>query len=566
MQQEEFEQHISKFFDKAGVRLLKRGSDYDNNINYPAYILLDAKRKSYYFTETDVQTISTEIEPTITNFAEDSNLPLNVAYPLYKIGQDISANNNQFSIEKEDLSILECKSSLIISEENSTVIKEYLTNNAFKFQTVPLKGQFLVIFFDKGMENNLIELYSKYDVATNSTIEDDIAPVFTPKDDSDVENINLSTAQKDNFDAETPIVEPREEINSDTPQEEVPETAEEIAEDELLESIDLSDLLKPAKEEDAPKDETEADLLYGKLINEQAEQIEVSKSGPVEKTLDEIPDGIISSEDIQDMSENSNDSSVDKKTAKKLAKEAKKQAKIEKKQQKKAEKYTYENRNKPWLDVPGKIATNIIAIIFFLPVYVLNKIVGRFLPPFVLYWFAAIIAIYGGYQIVYSLLPQPLSDVFVGEVNNALSNMQTHIVEITEEQDLNGMIGVSLEMMKSSSVVFYSSLQGVDMLMNKGYLLQYLLGFGASILIFPAFRFIGKTITIFSILSYFMLPVVTYSQAMLIKHSFELPEISLTAAAIQFIVYIYPLLLLFTVLYISSALVPDENTRKEVLP
>ena len=45
-----------------------------------------------------------------------------------------------------------------------------------------------------------------------------------------------------------------------------------------------------------------------------------------------------------------------------------------------------------------------------------------------------------------------------------------------------------------------------------------------------------------------------------------MPDISLTASAVHFIVYIYPLLLLFAVLYISSALVPDKNTRKEVLP
>ena len=100
----------------------------------------------------------------------------------------------------------------------------------------------------------------------------------------------------------------------------------------------------------------------------------------------------------------------------------------------------------------------------------------------------------------------------------------------------------------------------------QNYLLQYLLGFAAVIMIFPAFRFIGKTITIFSVLSYFLLPVVSYSQSILIQHCFNMPEISLTAAAVNFIVYIYPLLLLFAVLYISSALVPDKNTRKEVLP
>ena len=189
-----------------------------------------------------------------------------------------------------------------------------------------------------------------------------------------------------------------------------------------------------------------------------------------------------------------------------------------------------------------------------------------FFPPFVLYWFTAIIAIFGGYQFMFSLLPQPLSDVFLNEANNALSIIQNYKIDIPEGQAVNDIAQTSIAMMKSSAIAFYGSLKGVDVLMNNGYLLQYLLGFGAAMMIFPAFRFLGKTITIFSVLSYFLLPVVTFSQSMLIQQCFNISEINLTAAAISFIVYIYPLLLLFAVLYISSALVPDKNTRKEVLP
>ena len=261
-----------------------------------------------------------------------------------------------------------------------------------------------------------------------------------------------------------------------------------------------------------------------------------------------------------------NTSSNDKKNAKLKNKEEKRQAKLAKKRAKEAEKYTYENRNKPWLDIPGKIAANIIGIIFFLPAYILNKIVGRFLPPFVIYWLTAIIAIYGGYQFVFSLLPQPLSDVFLKEANNAVNMIQNYKIDMPDGQAVSDIAEMSIAMMKSSAIAFYGSLKGVEILMNNGYLLQYSLGFGAVIMIFPAFRFIGKTITIFSVISYFMLPVVTYSQSMLIQHSFNMPDISLTASAVHFIVYIYPLLLLFAVLYISSALVPDKNTRKEVLP
>ena len=584
MQQQEFEQSISKFFEKAGVRLIKKGEGYDDEITFPAYILLDTKRKAYYFTETDVQTIDSDAAPYISQLAADANLSESNANALFRIGQDISKNNNQFSIESDDLSSLDCKSALIISEENSAEIKEYLSSNSYKFQTVPLKGQFLVVFFDKGMEDNLINLYKKYAGSAEPLLEedDDIAPVFAPKEDSSIEDIDLSAPKNNNFDAETPLVEPKtdNDINlntsadkTETAANNTEETSADKEEDELLDSIDLSDLLKPAQEDDTPKDETEAELLYGKLLNEQADKIEVSNNGPVEKTLDEIPEGIISEEEIKDMASSDSDKEsaapLDKKAAKLKAKEEKRQAKLAKKREKEAEKYTYENRNRPWLDIPGNIAANIIGIIFFLPVYILNKLnklVKSFFPPFVLYWFTAIIAIFGGYQFMFSLLPQPLSDVFLNEANNAISMIQNYQAATAEGETVSETVQTAVTMLKSCAIAFYGSLKGVDVLMNNGYLLQYLLGFAAVMMIFPAFRFIGKTITIFSVLSYFLLPVVTFSQSMLIQQCFNITEITLTAAAVNFIVYVYPLLLLFAVLYISSALVPDKNTRKEVLP
>ena len=584
MQQQEFEQSISKFFEKAGVRLIKKGEGYDDEITFPAYILLDTKRKAYYFTETDVQTIDSDVAPYISQLAADANLSESNANALFRIGQDISKNNNQFSIESDDLSSLDCKSALIISEDNSAEIKEYLSSNSYKFQTVPLKGQFLVVFFDKGMEDNLINLYKKYAGSAEPLLEedDDIAPVFAPKEDSSVGDIDLSAPKNNNFDAETPLVEPKtdNDINlntsadkTETAANNTEETSADKEEDELLDSIDLSDLLKPAQEDDTPKDETEAELLYGKLLNEQADKIEVSNNGPVEKTLDEIPEGIISEEEIKDMASSDSDKEsaapLDKKAAKLKAKEEKRQAKLAKKREKEAEKYTYENRNRPWLDIPGNIAANIIGIIFFLPVYILNKLnklVKSFFPPFVLYWFTAIIAIFGGYQFMFSLLPQPLSDVFLNEANNAISMIQNYQAATAEGETVSETVQTAVTMLKSCAIAFYGSLKGVDVLMNNGYLLQYLLGFAAVMMIFPAFRFIGKTITIFSVLSYFLLPVVTFSQSMLIQQCFNITEITLTAAAVNFIVYVYPLLLLFAVLYISSALVPDKNTRKEVLP
>ena len=277
------------------------------------------------------------------------------------------------------------------------------------------------------------------------------------------------------------------------------------------------------------------------------------------------------------------DSRLDKKAAKQQAKEEKKQARLAKKREQEAQKYTYENRNKSWLDIPGRIFANIIGILFFLPMYVLNKLLGRFLPPFVLYWLAAIVAVFGVYQMVFSLIPQPFSSTFQEAANTAMQHIQSFDTEIEKMYSTDNMTvtdnktaanesveydiaQTSLTMMKSSAVMFYAFLKSIDVVMNKGILLQYLLGFAASMLVIPAFRFIGKTLTIFAVISYFLLPLIAYSQSRLIDYAFTLNEVNLTAAAVTFLVYVYPVILFFVVLYISSALVPDKETRREVLP
>lgn len=584
MQQQEFELSMAKFFEKAGVQIVKKGEGYSDDTNLPAYILLDKKRKSYYAAESDVFDNAIEDE-NISKFMADASLSENAAHAVYTLSKAANSLDDSFSLnDGTDLSALTLKYSLVISEENSNFVKEYLENNAYKFQSVPLKGKFLVIFIDESMKKKLSSIYSFYNQTDgqeddNMLSDEDIAPVFEPKDDTIVDNIDLNTKTND-FDAETPLVSPK---NDD-------ESKEDIDEEEMLDSIDLNDLIKPKEAADMPKDETEADLLYGKFLNEQTEKIEVSNTGPVEKSLDEIPEGLIDEEDIKEMTSNDDTNKsaktqekMDKKAAKQQAKEEKKQARLAKKREQEAQKYTYENRNKSWLDIPGRIFANIIGILFFLPMYVLNKLLGRFLPPFVLYWLAAIVAVFGVYQTVFSLIPQPFSSTFQEAANTAMQHIQSFDTEIEKMYSTDNMTvtdnktaanesveydiaQTSLTMMKSSAVMFYAFLKSIDVVMNKGILLQYLLGFAASMLVIPAFRFIGKTLTIFAVISYFLLPLIAYSQSRLIDYAFTLNEVNLTAAAVTFLVYVYPVILFFVVLYISSALVPDKETRREVLP
>ncbi len=574
MQQQDFEQSLSKFFDKAGVRVIKKGEGYEDKDGFPSYVLLDVKRSSYYAAETDVVD-NMEMEDNITKLAADTSLSQNNSYALYSLAKSIYSMGKDFTLTQgDDLSLLKRKAALIISEENSTSMQEYLKNNGYSIQAVPSKNNFLVMFLDENNFNKLSGLYKTYKGIEE---DDDIAPIFEPKDDAAPENINLNKSSGV-FDAETPLVSPQEEdqlplLNSkdlkpvNNNQE---ESKEDLEEDEMLDNIDLNDLLKPSEDENAPKDDTEADLLYGKFLNEQTEKIEVSNAAPVEKNINEIPEGIISEEDIKEIKEDADGTSKAKaKMDKKQAKEEKKAAQLAKK---KAAKEAAANSGEKHsiLDFPGRLFSNLIGLIFFLPVYLLKKITGRFLPPFIIYWLAAVVAVFGLYQTAFqtvsSFIPESCVINFQEKGNKAIQTMQSFNVEVPKGEKISPVAVTSINMVKNDAVMFYGLLHGIDALLNKGYLLHYLLGLAALLLIIPVFRKIGKTLTIFSVLSYFLLPLAVSYQSKIIEYAFTLSEASLTASLVTFSVYVYPIIVLLILLFISSAFVPDEHKRSEVLP
>ena len=160
MQQQDFEQSMSKFFDKAGVRIIKKGEGYEDSENMPSYILLDTKRGAYYAAETDIQD-NMAVTDNITTFAEDSSLTQNNAYAIYSLSKAACFMDSSFSLNTgDDISALKLKSALIISDENSSQMKTYLENNGYKFQSVPLKNQFLVIFLDESEKKQLVSIYN----------------------------------------------------------------------------------------------------------------------------------------------------------------------------------------------------------------------------------------------------------------------------------------------------------------------------------------------------------------------------------------------------------------------
>lgn len=551
-----FEAAMSKFFDKAGVRLLKKGEDYDADEKSPSYILLDLKRKSFYLAETDVRDEEAE-NNAAAGFSAASSLNDVCSRAVMGLGGAINGYSDTFTINSgEDLSSLTRKSSLIISDENGKSVSDYLSAQGISFQSVPSKDAFLVMFFDAAASDKIVSICQEYDNGEGD------AAIIPDTDTADgAEGDTEAEAAAADEDA-APAGAAPDDIAPAAPEESAADDELHPDEEEMLDNIDLSDLLKPKEAEEEPKDEAEATVLYSKLLKEEMEKIEVSDTAPVEKSLDDVPDGIIDEEMLKEMSSDGDSDNV-KSKGKSDKKKDKKEKAVKEKKKAATEKSETPKRERRFLDIPGVLCANIIGILFFLPAYILNKLFKRFLPPFVIYWLASMAAVFGLYQTVFSFVPIPY-DMFIEPANNAVHAMST-VSATAEGKEASPAELVSSEMIRQGAVMFYGELHIAEFL-KSGWLLHYLSAFAAVLMIIPAFRRIGKTLTVFSLLSYIALPFAVFAQARIIEYAFSADDLNLTAALIYFTICFLPVIFAFLNIYFSSALIPDEDKHREVIP
>lgn len=561
MDKQLFENTLAEFLNKAGVTLLKNGTDYNSieNIVLPAYILVDSKRHSIYLAETNSDDIDvSEITEQISSFSEENSISSDTAKAVTALGRDYKNFPKDFKIDSltEDLSNFTIKTSLVLTEELKNETVNFLKSKNINFQNADYKNKLSVFFFDLNNSQQIADIYNSLqspdtaDVPAENNlsqeqeageeISDDIEPVFQPKENNAESTENTNSIN--NIDINSIPA------NDNTGIEYIPEENKEDDDDELnpddeamLENLDIAALTAPAAQEDEPKDSVEEELLYGKILKEQSDIAAQNQTKSIEGTFNPENMQEIRNEPAKNVTFNSKEEN-----------------------NKTAEKQPADRKKFAFFDIPNKIASNIIGILFFLPVYILNKLTGRFLPPFVIYWIGALPAIFGFYQLVLPFFPRPLGSILESTAKNTTNAVDKFISGIQSASD--NVTSSASFLMEQDKMILLSQKDVIDMMSSGGWLLHYMLGFAAVLMIIPVFRTFGKTLTIFSMLTYFLIPSVVKIQSIIINYALHLENMTKTAAILNFSAGVFPYIALIIIFYISAQLIPDSNKRKEVLP
>lgn len=542
MDKKKFELKMENFFEKAGVTLLKKGEDYQGGEETAAYILLDSKRKSFYLAESDLaDNGDLEISEITAFFSRNLEVSEIIAKTVLRMGRAGLFYREDFTVEGTDLTPLIRKSAFIVGEENAENMTEFLKKYGVTFQAVPYKGEFLVMFFDRSNSKKIVSLYKK------------VSEDFLKSSSGAAEAGSRAIQLIDEIDAA-------------------------IQENKILFDIDRSDNFSVPSKEDFIREEP-ADGLEGK--GEGLVSIE-------EKTQENV------SEPIGGVS--GNDKTVLKDVFEKEEREVFRKEPPFKKIDK-----NYQNTEKLELPLPAavaaarklaggateeekkpilyKIALNAAGIVFFLPAYILNKITLKKVPPFIIYWVAAIVLFFGLYQLILSPLYGP---VYENAMKYGAKTASFASGILGDGENMQSVDAAASDIFTGSVVVFIGWITAVYAA-KTGVLLNYLLAFSSAVMIFPFARKSGARLCIFFILVYFTAPLMLISQTILIDSSVKStlgalkpvmdsgdPQAILSAVASvsAFAVYILPVIILFFLYAASAFLNPykggDQNG--EVIP
>ncbi len=569
MDKKRFELTMESFFGKAGVELLKKGSDYQAGDEAAPYILLDPGRKTYYIAETDGPgdgLEDMEISAAASWLAEKEGLPEAAAKALLCLGRAAGLPSSGIELPGKDLEGLAEKSALIISEENAPAVKAYLDGRGISCQSAPLKGAFSAMFFDKNASGQIAGIYKtsseeymksvseKEEPQTAAFSFDDLLKDVPPLED-DAETV--PGTQKPGESASISF----DDLLKDVPlpgEEEKPTRADENGgekddDEKLLDDLDLSFMQKKSEPE---LSEEEGDLLYSKIINEQTKNLENApspKAGNAREIPKEVMESIGAEEDDAAGPDGAASEETPPETDKKTGAEA-----------------PAPRGGALRESAASKAASNLAGFIFFAPAYLIGKITRRVLPPFVIYWLAAIAVIFGVYQAAFSLISPLFYPEFTARAGEAAAALNALI---PAGENLSPADGAAADMLVSSAVFFTGQAAAVAAAEN-GWLLGYMMSFGALLMIFPLSRSFGARITVFSVLYFFAAPFILGAQTYMLSCLSAWAEraagaenaLSALASGTVFTVFAAPVILTVALFWISGYFVPQKTKHKEVLP
>ena len=305
--------------------------------------------------------------------------------------------------------------------------------------------------------------------------------------------------------------------------------------------------------------ETESDLLYSKIINEQSKNI-TDAPAPKAKNTREIP---------QDILEFVGEETPDNKETEISTAEKKEPIKTEKKSPAK-EPVTEKDAETVRESFAAKAAANLSGFIFFAPAYLIGKITRRVLPPFVVYWLAAIAVIFGAYQAVLPFLSPFIYPWFTESAAEAAASINSFI---PASRDLSLLNNAAVDTIISSVIFFHGQISAAAAIEN-GWLLRYLMSFGALLMIFPLSRSFGARISVFSVLFFFCTPLILGAESYMLSSLAVWAKgagnadsvLSALASGAAFTVFVMPVILIAVLFLLSGYFVPQKERHKNVMP
>lgn len=557
MDKKKFELKMKNFFEKAGVTLLKKGVDYLGGEETSSYILLDSKRKSFYLTETDVFDINdTELDGIAEHFITNYDISEIPAKTMLRLGRASVFFDDDFTVEGVDFTPMIRKSAFVISEPNADDVGKFLKKHSVNFQSVPFKGEFLVMFMDRSNSKKIATLYRK--------VSDEF--------------IKSSSGVPGGVREE--VVQLEDEIDRT------------IRENKILFDIDRSDdimLNHKSLQKEAAHEDPSAGLLSE--ISVSLNELSVAVDLEADKSSLALSEKEKTALNIAAQGEDAFKENSFISGAKKLLTEKPKTSALSGNTDKTKQlfkpsgsifdrfKDEKNDQNGSKEELFYKILTNISAILFCFPAYILNKLTFKKVFPFAIYWIAAIVVFFGFYQIILSYFCGTFYETVITSAKNTAIYASGLL---TDTKGAVSLAEASGNIMNSALVYFMGELSAYNW-MKDGLILQYFLAFSALLMIFPLTRSSGAKLSVFFVLLYICLPSVIFMQLEIIKGAVDgtLPAVKfaiesdkgvfvfgVVASAVAFATYIVPIISII-VLYVASGFLnpyKKENNNKEVLP
>lgn len=559
MDKKKFELKMKNFFEKAGVTLLKKGNDYVGGEETSSYVLLDAKRKSFYLTETDAFDLNdTELNGIVEYFVTNYGIPEIPAKTVLRLGRAGVFFDDDFTVEGVDFTPMIRKSAFVISEPNADAVGAFLKKHSVSFQSVPFKGEFLVMFMDRSNSKKIATLYRK--------VSDEF--------------LNSSSGVAGDINAE--VVQLEDEIDRT------------IRENKILFDIDRSDdiiLNHKSLQKEAAQDDPSAGLLSE--ISVSLNEISIVSDSDFYDSATVLSEKEKTALNLAANGKEASDEGFFINGAKKLLTEKPKNSTPSEDSYKSKQlvkptgsfldrfKDEKTDQNPSKEEFLYKILANISAIVFCFPAYILNKLTFKKVFPFAIYWVAAIVVFFGFYEFILSYFWNTFYGTTIASAKNTTiyaSGLLTFTKDIASLEEAAGNIVNTALVYFMGQISFYE-------LMKDGLILKYFLAIAVFLMIFPFSRKLGAKLSVFFILLYIFLPSIIFSQMELIKGAVDgtLPTVKLAlelgkgsfvfgvvASSVAFATYIVPILSM-VVLYVASGFLnpykkENNDKNKEVLP